>query len=102
MKTTLSHQAFTLSQEGVLVRKPQSTKSRIIKSEGIVAMSSVESLREFISERLDAAAERILARYERTLEEYEKTERRQRQTDISRSPQVEPHSLDVNSQDQNK
>ncbi|XP_023809846.1 uncharacterized protein LOC101163803 isoform X1 [Oryzias latipes] len=58
-------------------------------------MSSVEFLREFISERLDAAAERILARYERTVEEYEeKSERRRRQTDISWSPdQVQPPAL---------
>ncbi|XP_037553718.1 rho GTPase-activating protein gacV-like, partial [Nematolebias whitei] len=56
-------------------------------------MSSVQSLREFISERLTAAAEEIFTEFEKTIVQYEEViDRQRRLLDISWKPQINPHA----------
>lgn len=55
-------------------------------------MSSVQSLRAFVSQRLTAAAEDIFRLFERTVAEYEEELRRQRQLlDAVLKPEVRLH-----------
>ena len=55
-------------------------------------MSSVQSLRLFVNERLTAATEEILGVFEKTLIAYEEEIRRQRRLlDIVRQPEIKLH-----------
>ncbi|XP_041849367.1 zinc finger protein 699-like isoform X5 [Melanotaenia boesemani] len=59
-------------------------------------MSSVKHLREFISERLTAAAEEIFTEFEKTIVQYEEViDRQRRLLDISWKPQRNLHTADV-------
>ncbi|XP_075338714.1 uncharacterized protein LOC142398556 [Odontesthes bonariensis] len=59
-------------------------------------MSSVQHLREFISQRLTAAAEEILSEFEKTIVQYEEEIDRQRGLlDISWKPQIKLHTADL-------
>ncbi|XP_041651004.1 zinc finger protein 664-like [Cheilinus undulatus] len=59
-------------------------------------MSSSESLREFITERLTAAAEDIFVVFKRTIVEYEEEiDRQRRLLDVVRKPHVQLQKLDV-------
>ncbi|XP_037553706.1 zinc finger protein 200 [Nematolebias whitei] len=59
-------------------------------------MSSVQSLRGFISERLTAAAEEIFTEFEKTIVRYEEEiDRQRRLLDISWKPHTHLHTTDV-------
>ncbi|XP_037837198.1 oocyte zinc finger protein XlCOF22-like [Kryptolebias marmoratus] len=59
-------------------------------------MSSVQSLREFISERLTAAAGEIFTEFEKTIVQYEEEiDRQRRLLDISSKPQINLHRTEV-------
>ncbi|KAM4551898.1 uncharacterized protein PAE49_015495 [Odontesthes bonariensis] len=63
-------------------------------------MSSVQHLREFISQRLTAAAEEILSEFEKTIVQYEEEIDRQRGLlDISWKPQIKLHTAELSQQD---
>ncbi|XP_037553727.1 zinc finger protein 554 [Nematolebias whitei] len=58
-------------------------------------MSSVQSLREFISERLTAAAEEIFTEFEKTIVQYEEViDRQRRLLDISWKPHTHLHTTE--------
>ncbi|KAM8840250.1 uncharacterized protein AB9W97_001150 [Spinachia spinachia] len=58
-------------------------------------MSSVENLREFVNERLSAAAEEIFGVFKRTVVEYQEEIDRQRQLlDVLRKPEVRLHRIE--------
>ena len=57
-------------------------------------MSSVENLREFVNERLTAAAEEIFRVFEQTVVDYEKEiDRQRRLLDIVRKPEIKLHRM---------
>ena len=57
-------------------------------------MSSSESLRELIIERLTAAAEEIFGLFERTVVQYEKEiDRQRRLLDITWKPEIKLHRI---------
>ncbi|KAM4593225.1 uncharacterized protein PAE49_006214 isoform 4-T4 [Odontesthes bonariensis] len=59
-------------------------------------MSSVQHLREFISQRLTAAAEEIFSEFEKTIVQYEEEIGRQRRLlDISWKPQINFHRVEL-------
>ncbi|KAM4552662.1 uncharacterized protein PAE49_016056 [Odontesthes bonariensis] len=59
-------------------------------------MSSVQHLREFISQRLTAAAEEIFSEFEKTIVQYEEEIDRQRGLlDITWKPQIKLHTADL-------
>ncbi|XP_041849478.1 gastrula zinc finger protein XlCGF8.2DB-like [Melanotaenia boesemani] len=59
-------------------------------------MSSVQRLREFISERLTAAAEEIFTEFEKTIVQYEEEiDRQRRLLDITWNPQVNLYTKDL-------
>ncbi|KAM4593694.1 uncharacterized protein PAE49_009329 isoform 1-T1 [Odontesthes bonariensis] len=59
-------------------------------------MSSVQHLREFISQRLTAAAEEIFSEFEKTIVQYEEEIGRQRRLlDISWKPQIKLHRVEL-------
>ncbi|XP_063317292.1 golgin subfamily A member 6-like protein 24 isoform X2 [Pelmatolapia mariae] len=59
-------------------------------------MPSVQSLREFINERLTAAAEQIFLEFEKTIVQYEEEiDRQRRLLDITWKPQIKLHRTDV-------
>ncbi|XP_049893349.1 zinc finger and SCAN domain-containing protein 12-like [Epinephelus moara] len=59
-------------------------------------MCSVESLREFVNERLTAAAEEILGVFKRTIIEYEEEiDRQRRLLDIVWKPEIKLHRTDL-------
>ncbi|XP_037553724.1 uncharacterized protein LOC119430392 [Nematolebias whitei] len=59
-------------------------------------MSSVQSLREFISERLTAAAEEIFTEFEKTIVRYEEEiDRQRRLLDISWKPHTHLHTTEL-------
>ncbi|XP_041849415.1 zinc finger protein 2-like [Melanotaenia boesemani] len=59
-------------------------------------MSSVKHLREFISERLTAAAEEIFTEFEKTIVQYEEViDRQRRLLDTSWKPQIKSNTTDV-------
>ncbi|XP_037553723.1 zinc finger and SCAN domain-containing protein 2-like [Nematolebias whitei] len=59
-------------------------------------MSSVQSLREFISERLTAAAEEIFTEFEKTIVRYEEEiDRQRRLLDISWKPQIHLQRIEL-------
>ncbi|XP_041849418.1 zinc finger protein 568-like isoform X2 [Melanotaenia boesemani] len=59
-------------------------------------MSSVQHLREFISERLTAAAEEIFTEFEKTIVQYEEViDRQRRLLDVSWKPQINFHPADL-------
>ncbi|XP_017291298.1 zinc finger protein 205-like [Kryptolebias marmoratus] len=59
-------------------------------------MSSVQSLREFISERLTAAAGEIFTEFEKTIVQYEEEiDRQRRLLDISSKPQINLHRTEL-------
>ncbi|XP_038570545.1 golgin subfamily A member 6-like protein 6 [Micropterus salmoides] len=59
-------------------------------------MSSVESLREFVSERLTAAAEEIFRVFKNTIVEYEKEiDRQRRLLDIVWKPEIKLHRIEL-------
>ncbi|XP_047445346.1 zinc finger protein 239-like [Mugil cephalus] len=61
----------------------------------IVTMSSSESLRELIIERLTAAAEEIFGLFERTVVQYEEEiDRQRRLLDITWKPEIKLHRID--------
>ncbi|XP_075338653.1 uncharacterized protein LOC142398502 isoform X3 [Odontesthes bonariensis] len=63
-------------------------------------MSSVQHLREFISQRLTAAAEEIFSEFEKTIVQYEEEIDRQRGLlDISWKPQIKLHTAELSQQD---
>ncbi|XP_075338704.1 uncharacterized protein LOC142398548 [Odontesthes bonariensis] len=62
-------------------------------------MSSVQHLREFISQRLTAAAEEIFSEFEKTIVQYEEEIDRQRGLlDISWKPQIKLHTAELSLQ----
>ncbi|KAM4552180.1 uncharacterized protein PAE49_015676 [Odontesthes bonariensis] len=62
-------------------------------------MSSVQHLREFISQRLTAAAEEIFSEFEKTIVQYEEEIDRQRGLlDITWKPQINLHRIDLTQQ----
>ncbi|KAM7391223.1 hypothetical protein PAMP_021927 [Pampus punctatissimus] len=64
-------------------------------------MSSVECLREFINQRLTAAAEEIFRFFQKTVVEYEEEISRQRRLlDIVWKPEIKLHRIEPNSDDQ--
>ncbi|KAM4551206.1 uncharacterized protein PAE49_015068 isoform 3-T3 [Odontesthes bonariensis] len=63
-------------------------------------MSSVQPLREFISQRLTAAAEEIFSEFEKTIVQYEEEIDRQRGLlDITWKPQIKLHTPELSQQD---
>ncbi|XP_025755990.1 uncharacterized protein LOC102079685 isoform X4 [Oreochromis niloticus] len=59
-------------------------------------MASVQYLREFINERLTAAAEQIFLEFEKTIVQYEEEiDRQRRLLDITWKPQIKLHRTDV-------
>ena len=57
-------------------------------------MSSVQYLREFISERLTAAAEEIFTVFEKTIVQYEEeVDRQRRLLETGSKPDMEAHSI---------
>ncbi|KAM4552432.1 uncharacterized protein PAE49_015858 isoform 2-T2 [Odontesthes bonariensis] len=63
-------------------------------------MSSVQHLREFISQRLTAAAEEIFSEFEKTIVQYEEEIDRQRGLlDITWKPQIKLHTAELSQQD---
>ena len=55
-------------------------------------MSSVQSLREFISQRLTAAAAEIFTEFEKTIVQYEEEiDRQRRLLDVTWRPQIKLH-----------
>ncbi|XP_017293095.1 zinc finger protein 768-like [Kryptolebias marmoratus] len=59
-------------------------------------MSSVQSLRQFISERLTAAAGEIFTEFEKTIVQYEEEiDRQRRLLDISWKPQINLHRIEL-------
>ncbi|XP_076732860.1 uncharacterized protein LOC143413514 [Maylandia zebra] len=59
-------------------------------------MPSVQYLREFINERLTAAAEQIFLEFEKTIVQYEEEiDRQRRLLDITWKPQIKLHRTDV-------
>ncbi|XP_014185570.1 zinc finger protein 550 isoform X1 [Haplochromis burtoni] len=59
-------------------------------------MPSVQYLREFINERLTAAAEQIFLEFEKTIVQYEEEiDRQRRLLDITWKPQIKLHTADV-------
>ncbi|XP_075325930.1 uncharacterized protein LOC142383943 [Odontesthes bonariensis] len=59
-------------------------------------MSSVQHLREFISQRLTAAAEEIFSEFEKTIVQYEEEiDRQRRLLDISWKPQINFHRVEL-------
>ncbi|XP_063317331.1 zinc finger protein 8-like [Pelmatolapia mariae] len=59
-------------------------------------MPSVQSLREFINERLAAAAEQIFLEFEKTIVQYEEEiDRQRRLLDITWKPQIKLHRTDL-------
>uniref|UniRef100_A0A0F8APP9 Zinc finger protein 8 n=1 Tax=Larimichthys crocea TaxID=215358 RepID=A0A0F8APP9_LARCR len=62
-------------------------------------MSSVECLREFVNERLNAAAEEIFGVFQKTIVEYEEEISRQRKLlDIVWKPEIKLHRIDLQQQ----
>uniref|UniRef100_UPI0037E9B96C zinc finger protein 850-like n=1 Tax=Semicossyphus pulcher TaxID=241346 RepID=UPI0037E9B96C len=62
-------------------------------------MSSVESLREFVNERLTAAAEEIFGHFKRTIAEYEEEiDRQRRLLDVVWKPEIKLHRIDLQQQ----
>ncbi|XP_072222174.1 uncharacterized protein [Leuresthes tenuis] len=60
-----------------------------------MAMSSVQHLRDFISERLRAAAEEIFTKLEKTIVQYElEIDRQRRLLDINWTPEIKLHTTD--------
>lgn len=60
----------------------------------VTTMSSVEYLREFVNERLTAAAEEIFGVFKRALVEYEQQIYRQSQmSDVIRNPEIRLHRI---------
>lgn len=59
-------------------------------------MSSAEALREFVNERLAAAAEEILGVFGRTVAEYEaEIDRQRRLLDLFCKPEIKLHRIGV-------
>ncbi|XP_039469980.1 uncharacterized protein LOC116315588 isoform X3 [Oreochromis aureus] len=59
-------------------------------------MSSVQYLREFVNERLTAAAEQIFLEFEKTIVQYEQEiDRQRRLMDITWKPEIKLHRTDV-------
>lgn len=57
-------------------------------------MSSVEYLREFVNERLSAAAEEIFGAFKKTIVEYqEEVDRQSRLLDIVWKPEIKLHRI---------
>ncbi|KAM4551880.1 uncharacterized protein PAE49_015476 [Odontesthes bonariensis] len=66
-------------------------------------MSSVQHLREFISQRLTAAAEEIFSEFEKTIVQYEEEiDRKRGLLDITWKPQINLHRIDLPGQNISK
>ena len=63
-------------------------------------MSSVQHLREFISQRLTAAAEEIFTEFEKTIVQYEEEiDRQRRLLDITWKPRINSHTAGTEHRD---
>lgn len=91
-----SKQASNVSSSGVLAQLDDVCSSEANKYfiSHKAAMSSVQYLREFVIERLNAAAEEIFGVFETTILEYEEEiDRQRRLLDIVWKPEIKLHRI---------